>query len=130
MRAVDLDTLCRKKRVQMLRLREVSDLTRQMAQAVDRQDETSVTLLLNMREDPVRQLAALDRSVGESIQELPEADAVRARELMEGSPARTEEERGLCEQVEQYRRLLASVLDLDRRVSLRMGGGQSFYHDR
>ena len=36
-------------------------------------------------------------------------------------------ERSLERQVAQYRRLLQSVRELDRRISLRVGGNRSFY---
>lgn len=127
MLTADLDILWRREKSMTLKLQEVEELTRQIAQAADRDDETSVTILLSMREEPVRQLYAADQALRESLEKLPQTDAVRARELLEGSEARIDEELPLVQQVGQYRRLLKTVRELDQRISLRVGGNRSFY---
>ena len=127
MLTADLDILWRREKSMTLKLQEVEELTRQIAQAADRDDETSVTILLSMREEPVRQLYASDQALRESLEKLPQTDAVRARELLEGSEARIDEELPLVQQVGQYRRLLKTVRELDQRISLRVGGNRSFY---
>ena len=127
MDAADLEILCRREKLMALKLQEVDDLTRQIAQAADRNDETSVTLLLSMREEPVKELAERDQSLRESLLHLPQKDAIRARELLEGAEAREDGEIPLTRQVAQYRRLLKSVRELDKRISIRMGGNRSIY---
>lgn len=128
MQPADLEALWKQKRVQTAKLREVSQLTIQMAQAADRNDETSVTLLLSMRAEPLRELTEMEDSLRASLLLLPEEEAIRGRELLDGSPAADAAEEELCQQVGQYRRLLESTLELDRRISLSIGGQRSFYH--
>ncbi len=123
----ELDELWQRKRLQTIRLMEVSDLTRQLLQALDRRDETSVRILLSMREEPVRRLLEIDNSLRKHLLTLPRESAIRARDMLNGSPPETEEERRLCDQTAQYRKLLEATLEMDRRASLRMGGKRSFY---
>ena len=127
MERADLEELCQRRRVQMLRLMEVADLTAQLAQALDRRDQVSVTLLLSMREEPLRLLEEMERDLRAHLLDLPRQDAIRANELLQGAQAETEEEEALCEQTARYRRLLESVAAQDRQLSLRIGGARSFY---
>ena len=123
----ELEELCQREKAQTLRLMEVSDLTRQIAQAAARNDQVSVTMLLSMREEPLQRLREMRNSLQEFLLRLPEPSAIRARELLDGAEAASEEEQPLCQQAGQFRRLLESVMALDRQVSLRMGGKRSFY---
>ena len=127
MERADLEELCQRRRVQMLRLMEVADLTAQLAQALDRRDQVSVTLLLSMREEPLHLLEEMERDLRAHLLDLPQQDAIRANELLRGAQAETEEEAALCEQTARYRRLLESVSAQDRQLSLRIGGARSFY---
>ena len=106
---------------------EVADLTRQILIAAEHRDQISVTMLLSMREDPVRYLSEMDASFRAFVETLPREDAVRAAELANGAAPETPDEIPLYEQVGQYRRLLESTIELDRRLSIRMGGERSFY---
>ena len=118
MERADLEELFQRRRVQMLRLMEVADLTAQLAQALDRRDQVSVTLLLSMREEPLHLLEEMERDLRAHLLDLPQQDAIRANELLRGAQAETEE---------RYRRLLESVSAQDRQLSLRIGGARSFY---
>ena len=60
---LDLTVLERKKYNQ---LSEVMDLSQQMAEALDRNDQVSVRMLLFMRQDPILQLEELKRAVLET----------------------------------------------------------------
>ena len=122
-----IEELRQRKKVQTVRLMEITDLTQQLAQALNRRDEISVTVLLSMREEPLRRLQELDMGIRTYLQRLPEASATRAAELLNGGAAQFPDETPLCEQVAQYRRLLTSAIELDRQVSIRMGGNRSFY---
>ena len=106
---------------------EVSELTRQILVAAERRDQVSVSMLLSMREDPVKRVGALDAECREYLQTLPQEDAIRAAELLNGAPPVNPDEIQLYEQLGQYRRLLESVVEMDRRLSVRMGGERSFY---
>ena len=127
MERAELEELWQRRRIQILRLIEVSDLTGQIAQALDRRDEVSITVLLSMREDPLRRLTELEQDLRSHLLTLPPEDAIRARELLDGAAAGTEEEGRVRDCSAQFRRLLESVTAQDRQISLRMGGQRSFY---
>lgn len=114
-------------RKQYIKLLEFFDLTQQLGQAVDRKDEVSVQMLLHMREDPVKDLKELEAQIHSGVLKLPEEDAIRAHQLLTGSPPEKEGEEALCGQIAQNRRLLDRAQELDRRISLRIDGRHSFY---
>ena len=122
-----LEELWRRKKAQTIRLMEVSELTRQILVAAERRDQVSVEMLLSMREDPVKRVGELDAECREYLRTLPQEDAIRAAELLNGDPPANPDEIQLYEQLGQYRRLLESVVEMDRRLSVRMGGERSFY---
>ena len=122
-----LEELWRRKKSQTIRLMEVADLTRQILIAAERRDQISVTMLLSMREDPVKRVEEIETALRALIERLPQEDAIRAAELLKGEPPAVPDEIALYEQVGQYRRLLESTLEIDKRVSIRIGGDRSFY---
>lgn len=127
MERYELGELHRRRRKQTVKLMEVADLTKQLAQAVDRNDEVSVKMLLSMRQEPVLQLHEMEMALREYLLGLPEESAIRLNELLNGAPAQTPEENPLCEQTAQYRRLLKSTLAADKLLNTRLCGNQSFY---
>lgn len=122
-----LKTLCARKRAQMLRLHEVYELTRQIAEAADRRDELSIEMLLGEREIPLRAAYETEAQIREELENLPEAEAARLNALLRGEDAGTEEEAELADQVTQFRRLVGAIIETDKRLSLRLGGKGSFY---
>lgn len=116
----------RKKR-QTMKLVEVSELTKELIQTVGRRDPVSVRMLVRMRNDPLRELQEMEESTRKRLGDLPPEDASRMADILRGAEAASEEEKPLCEQVGQYRRLLNAVLDLDEHLSVRLGGKHSFY---
>lgn len=122
-----LEELFLKERLLYIKLSEFEDLTRQLGEALDRRDEISVQMLLNMRGEPANQLQEADEQLRHRLLQLPEDDAIRARELLEGAEQQTPEEAALCGQVKQNQRLLQRCREMDRQISIRMGGNKSFY---
>ncbi|MBE7008657.1 MAG: hypothetical protein E7422_05930 [Ruminococcaceae bacterium] len=124
---LELEELRKRKKDEVVKLIEVADVTRQVAEAVERNDAVAAQMLLNEREQPVRALKEMEEELRAYIVEQPEAEAIRLNELMRGAEAETDEEKPLVEQVAQFRRLLASVQAMDEQLSVRMGGNQSYY---
>lgn len=122
-----LQELVLKTRHLYIKLTEFESLTTQLAQAVDRRDEVSVQMLLNMRGEPAHQLQEIHQQLKQRLLELPEEDAIRAKELLDGAPQQDPQEAMLCGQVAQNQRLLARCLEIDKRISLSMDGKRSFY---
>lgn len=125
--AADLEELWRRKKVQLVALVEVSNLTGQLAYAARRRDQVSMEVLLGMRETPLRRICEMEAAINNYVCHLPQADAIRAQELLDGAEAVETQEVPLQEQVSQYRRLLRTVVEQDSEISLGSGGERSFY---
>ena len=102
-----LDAQVQEKRRYAL-LSELFDLTRQLAEAVDRSDEVTIQMLLSMREEPLAQMRQVE-------------------ELLSGAPARRQEENALSEQVGANRRLLGQLVELDKRINKKVTREKSVY---
>ncbi|MBE6909714.1 MAG: hypothetical protein E7474_09135 [Ruminococcaceae bacterium] len=127
MEKIELEELYRRKKAQTVKLIEVADVTRQIAECVEHGDAVAAQMLLSEREQPVQELRELEEGVRGYIEELPEEDAIRANALLHGEEAETEDEKRLADQTAQFRRLLDSVVAMDRQLSIRLGGSRSFY---
>ena len=121
---MDLTVLERKK---YNSLSEVLDLTRQLGESLDRNDQVAVRMLIAMRQDPLLHLEEAERTAKDRRRSLTEEEQRRIRSLLKGAEPQSSEERTFLDQAGKTRRLLERVVELDRRVSLRMVGGQSFY---
>ena len=108
-------------------LSEVLDLTRQLGESLDRNDQVAVRMLIAMRQDPLLHLEEAERTAKDRRRSLTEEEQRRIRSLLKGAEPQSSEERTFLDQAGKTRRLLERVVELDRRVSLRMAGGQSFY---
>ena len=122
-----LEELTGRKKQQTIKLIEVADVTRRIAEAVERRDAVSAEMILAEREEPVRALREQEEGIRAYLLELPEEEAARMHTLLRGGEPETEEEKLLAEQTAQFRRLLDSVMAMDEQLSVRLGGNQSFY---
>lgn len=116
------------KRRQARCLMEVDTLTGQLEQAAGRGDQVSVSMVLAMRGEPLQQAQELEQSMQSYLFTLPEKDAIRGKELLDGKPAQCPEEERLAAQVASNRRAVEKIQEVDRRVSLQLGGRHSFYY--
>lgn len=119
-----MDALVQMKRTGNL-LNELEDLTRQLGQAIDRNDQVSMQMLVAMREEPLGKLQAADQAVREQLEALhgtEEATALAAM-LNGGPPAQPGErtQQMLCEQVAANRRRLNQIIELDKVLNQRLG---------
>lgn len=108
-------------------LNEALDLTRQMADAADRNDEVAAQLLVSMRQEPTDKLARAHQALDQQRQALSEADAARLTALLQGAEAETAEETALAGQVGLNRRVLKQLVDLDRVVNRKLAREKSVY---
>lgn len=128
-----MDALVQMKRTGNL-LNELEDLTRQLAQSIDRNDQVSTSMLIGMRAEPLAKLQDADRAVREQIEALrardTDAAAALASMLNGGAPAAPHERTQvmLCEQVAANKRRLRQIMDLDRVLNRRMAREKSAYH--
>ena len=121
---LDLTVLERKK---YNLLSEVMDLSKQLGEAMDRNDGVSVRLLLAMRQEPLLQLQELKRTVGIKKENLSPEDRERVSALDQGAAPQGEEETTYQSQAGSARRLLERIVELDERLNRRIGGKDSFY---
>lgn len=121
---LDLTVLERKK---YNLLSEVMDVSQQMGEALDRNDDVSVRMLVAMRQEPILRLEEIKQAGSARLESLSPADRERARALREGAAPQGAEEETYCTQAGSTRRLLERVLELDQRLSRRLAGDNSFY---
>lgn len=110
-----------------LKLNDVLDLTRQMAQALDRQDSVTIRMLLSMRQTPIYELQEIGAQIELKQYDLEAGEVDRFRALLAGEVEPEEAERPLAQQTAANRRLLARVVELDREVNRKLAGERSCY---
>ena len=121
-----LDAHVQAKRIYSL-LNEVMDISRQMAEAVDRDDQVAIQMLVSMREEPVHKLRQARRALKEQRDALEPESALRRSQLLNGGGAETEAEAPLAAQIGANRRLLEQLLELDRVLNRKVTREESIY---
>lgn len=121
-----LDAHVQAKRIYNL-LNEVMDVSRQMAEAMDRDDQVAIQMLVSMREEPIRRLRQARQALKEQRNALEPETAQRLSQLLNGEAAETEAEAPLAAQVGANRRLLEQVLELDRVLNRKLTREESIY---
>ena len=122
-----MDALVQAKRLGNL-LDEVLDLSRQMADAVDRGDEVVIQMLLSMRAEPIRNLKRTDQTLRSQREELPKGDGDRLAGLLNGTiQPEGHEEDMLFRQAETNRRLHQQVMELERILNKKIARDKSIY---
>lgn len=109
-------------------LGEVENLTKQIAEALDRNDTVAVKVLLTMREEPILAAHHARDVLRQIVDELD--DGGRLRALLNGAAAEHAEESGLANQVAMNERILEQVRSLDRVLSQKIAREQSFYETK
>lgn len=122
-----MDAHVQAKRIYNL-LNEVMDVSRQMAEAVDRNDQVAIQMLVSMREEPVRKLRQARQALVEQRDSLEPEKAQRLSQLLNGAEAETEAEQPLAAQVGTNRRLLSQVLELDQILNRKLTREESIYN--
>lgn len=108
-------------------LNEALDLTRQMADAADRNDEVAAQLLVSMRQEPTDKLAGAHQALDQQRRALPDADAARLAAILKGAEAETEAEAPLAAQVGVNQRVLRQLVELDQVVNRKLAREKSIY---
>ena len=108
-------------------LGEIYDLSQQLADALDRDDQITVQMLLGMREEPIRKLAETKEILMRQVTEAGAEDAEHLRALLNGKAAAVENEKGLAEQVAVNMRMLKQVQELDEHLNRKITRGKSVY---
>lgn len=121
-----LDALVQVKRMGGL-LNEVQDLSRQLAEAIDRDDRVSVEMLVNMRREPIDKLVDAEDVLADQAASLPPEDGARLSRLLAGAPARGPDEKLLAGLVGSNRRRLEQIVALDKILNRKLARENSVY---
>lgn len=110
------------------KLNEALGITRELAEAVEREDQVSVRLLLSSRQMPLLELQELDAAMDLKRCELSGADeAAFDRLVTRRGAAEDPAEQELADQLARNRRVLEQLTQLDRRVSEKLCRERSIY---
>ena len=125
-----MDALVQMKRTGNL-LNELEDLTRQMGEAIDRNDQVSLEMIIAMREEPLGKLQEADQALRDQLELLADKlEAAQLASMLNGGPpadpdARVQQQ--LCEQVAVNNRRLKRIMELDQRLNERLARENSAY---
>lgn len=108
-------------------LGEVHDLSKQLAEALDRNDEVTVQMLIAMRHEPIGELARIREVLQEQAESAAQAGDGRLRELLSGAEARAPEENGLAAQMAMNERLLEQVQALEQNLNRKISRENSIF---
>ena len=108
-------------------LNEALDMTRQLADAADRDDQVAAQMLGSMRQEPTDKLARTQEALEQQRQALPAADGQRLAALLKGAAAETAEEAPLANQVGLNQRILKQLVELDQVVNRKLAREKYIY---
>lgn len=98
-------------------LTETLDLTMQMGEALDRNDRTSFSMLLAMRQEPVLRMQELDGNIRRIVEiDAPDIEA-RWRALVRGDNPQNADEQMIVSQMQQNKRVIERLVPIDSRIS-------------
>lgn len=97
-------------------LTEIFDLTQQMSDALNRDDEVSFQMLLSMRQEPILYMKESDVILLNLKSELPDYIIKRWQELENNAEPESQEEMLFKQQIEQNKRLVERVVPFDKRI--------------
>ena len=111
---------------------EITDISMQLADALDRRDEVSMEMIIAMRAEPIDRLAIADRSLREILGELDDGDeAARIRAILNGDAAQAidQQEKLLSEQASANIRAHRRLMELDEILSRKIARERSVYNN-
>ena len=123
----ELDAALAAERAMYRALSEVQDITRELLDAVDRQDQVSVRLFLSMRQEQINQLRDQKELLKKQRGGRPKEEGDLLRQTLSGKKPAGVEGEGLSLQVERNRARLERTLQADKALSRRLAGRESFY---
>ena len=98
-------------------LTETLDLTMQMGEALDRNDRTSFSMLLAMRQEPVLRMQELDGNIRRIVEiDAPDIEA-RWRALVRGDAPQNADEQMVVNQMQQNKRVIERLVPIDSRIN-------------
>ena len=102
-------------------------MTRQLADAVDRDDHIAAQMLVSMRQEPTDKLAQAKQALDQQRQSLPPSAAARLSAILRGEAAESAEEAPLTAQIGVNQRVLKQLVELDQVVNRKLAREKSIY---
>lgn len=119
-----MDLLVQAKRLGNL-LHETMDLTRQLAESIDRNDHVSVRMVMAMRQEPIDRAAMADDALRTMLAEAPEAEQPHLADLLNGRGARNPLEQALAERMAANRKSLDEIRAIDKALDNKLSRGRT-----
>ncbi len=109
-------------------LLEVMEITDDLSDSLNRQDQVSVRMFLSMRQDSINQLVKCKEELQKQCKLMEPKEGEQLRQILDGNPPKDVPGISqLAEQVQKNQTLLRRVIRADRVINQRIGGKQSFY---
>jgi len=108
-------------------LAEIQDVSRQLAEALDRNDQVTAQLLIGMRSEPINGAQQTRQALGALRDGLQPREALRLTELLNGAEPNSEQEQTLSAQLKRNEQLLRQVIALDEVVNRKVARDKSIY---
>lgn len=110
------------------KLNEIIDITKELNEAADRDDQVSMGMLISARQQPVLDLQELRSNVELVRRALCDKDLELFCQIYEQEGPVNPPEQALAERVRANRRLLGRVSEMDRQINQRICREKSIYN--
>ncbi len=108
-------------------LGEILDHSVQISEAIDRNDQITIQMLLSMRREPILELAKTKECIQQRLDAFSPQCAAEFRRLLNGGAAEEEGEKRFAAQVASNMRLGERVRLLDQQLSQKIARDKSVY---
>jgi hypothetical protein len=111
-------------------LMDIERITREIGEALSRNDRTSVQILLGMRQEEMDSGDISERNIQCLMSVLPLEDVSKISNWLRGKEDGNKEsllEQKLIERGKSNQMLLKRTIELDRHISMRLAGEDSYY---
>lgn len=107
-------------------LHEVMDLTRQLAEAIDRSDHVSVRMVMAMRQEPINAAAMADDTLRTLTEETPVEERLHLSALLNGERAKARDalEQTLAERMAANHKALEEICAIDQVLNQKLSRGR------
>jgi len=112
-----------------MQLVEVQDISRQLAEALDRNDQVTARMLIGMRREPIDIACQTKEAIGALRDALEPEEKQRLTELLNGDEPKTEQEHPLAAQIKSNEQLLRRLTELDKALNIKIARDKSAYRE-
>ncbi len=110
---------------------EIERITREIGEFLSRNDQTSVQMLLGMRQEEMDKVDMFTKNINCLISVLPPEEAAKVDNLVKGQENWNPNEQiseKIMEKGKNIQHILKRTIEIDRHISTRIAGTHSFYN--